>query len=519
MIRLLRRGPTGQSHELAFADGPVTIGRSPDNHIHLDDPRISKHHGRFFVSDGAVYYEDLNSTNGSIALQRGRSVRLQAARGITTLEVSAGDIISLASDTLQLLALPAPPARASSSRTVIASKTDLDLSQVESEVITSDPARARRFFQFVRNTHVASTDEALLKRAIIDFAFETFPDATHIVTVLRENRTEHLRTFIAAARSGEKGNVVPSRTMITKVLGEGVPILFSHLEAGRTATESIAEMRIRTALCAPLSTQKQPFGAIQLDSRGDKSEDFTPADLDLLVVFAGHVALVLENLRLYQEQREALESTINALVQSFSWNDPETVAHSERVRYVSLEIGRLLGLPETDLEVLGVAAILHDLGKQAVRDEILLKRGRLTPQEREEVDRHVSYTRELLEKIRYPEHLLPVPRIAAYHHEKMDGSGPFGIRGDAIPIQSRIIAVADAFDALLSQRSYKESKPLSDVLQILDDGRDTQWDGRVIDALKELALGLVWSYYTRGEDAARGVGSGKAARDDLERAA
>ena len=112
---------------------------------------------------------------------------------------------------------------------------------------------------------------------------------------------------------------------------------------------------------------------------------------------------------------------------------------------VSLALGRRLGLSSVELETLSVAALLHDLGKQGVRDELLFKPERLTEAETAEMAQHAAYTQSILDMIEYPEELREVPRIAAYHHEKLDGSGPFGLREPDIPVQARIISVADVF--------------------------------------------------------------------------
>ena len=113
---------------------------------------------------------------------------------------------------------------------------------------------------------------------------------------------------------------------------------------------------------------------------------------------------------------------------------------------ISLLVGAQLGLGEEEMEVLGVAAVLHDTGKQAVSDELLLKSCGLTLKEHEVVSEHALHTEHVLKKILYPEHLRSVPMVAAFHHEKMDGTGTYGLHGDQLPIQARIIAVADAFE-------------------------------------------------------------------------
>jgi putative nucleotidyltransferase with HDIG domain len=246
----------------------------------------------------------------------------------------------------------------------------------------------------------------------------------------------------------------------------------------------------------------EPFGIIQLDIRKPGKGVFAKKHLDLLSVFAMQVSLALDHLHLFHQQRRALQSTIAALVHSLNLKDPETAHHSERVQAVSLAIGRELGLPDLEMEALGVAALLHDLGKQGVRDEVLFKPEALSAEERSEMARHAEHTQNILDKIEYPDHLRDVPKIAAYHHEKMDGSGPFGIPGDEIPRASRIISAADVFDALMSPRAYKRALPIGEVVKILERGKGTTWDRDVIHALRQSIPELEATIYSSLDRAA-----------------
>jgi HD-GYP domain-containing protein (c-di-GMP phosphodiesterase class II) len=241
---------------------------------------------------------------------------------------------------------------------------------------------------------------------------------------------------------------------------------------------------------------------MQLDVRGKKRGTFATKDVDRIAVFAHHVALVLDNHRLYLEQRQAFESTISALVHSLSLKDADTANHSVRVRDVSVHLGKALELTEAQIDTLRVAALLHDLGKHGIRDEVLLKPGRLSQPEREEMSEHSELTQTILDKITFPGHMKDVPILAAYHHEKMDGSGPYKLAGDAIPIQSRIIAVADVFDALVSARVYKKPLPPEQALTILDQGRNLEFDPLIIDTLKSLLSNIMAAVYGQDDEEA-----------------
>src|SRR5262249_48800322 len=244
-----------------------------------------------------------------------------------------------------------------------------------------------------------------------------------------------------------------------------------------------------------LTGSHRPFGVLQLDVRKPARGRFTQDDLDMLSVFASQVGLALEHLWLHQQQQRAFQSTIGALVHSLTLKDRDVAQHCERVQRVSLAIGERLGLASTDIEILSVAALLHDLGKQGVRDEVLTKPGQLTQGERQEMDQHAAHTQNILDMIEYPADLWDVPRIAAYHHEKIDGSGPFGVAGDASPLAARIISVADVFDALVSVRSYKPAIPPDQVLAKLAAGKGRDWDAAAVDALHAVAGDVLAEVY------------------------
>jgi putative nucleotidyltransferase with HDIG domain len=400
--------------------------------------------------------------------------------------------------------------------TVLAWRSAEDWGEVRRLVVRTDARVAELMLGLVRETASARHDETQLIGVLTNFAFEAFPNATHHLLVAREHEDAPLRTLTAAARSGEGTRVALSRTIVERALREGHALLFVNGQDTRQASESIVLSRLETAIVAPLlGSSGRPLGVVQLDVRRPARGRFTRDDMDMLSVFASQAGLALENLWLHQQQQRAFQSTIAALVHSLTLKDREAAQHSERVQKVSLAIGRQLRLSPAEAEVVSVAALLHDVGKQGVRDEVLFKPGRLTPEERQEMDQHATHTQGILDMIEYPGELWDVPRIAAYHHEKMDGTGPFGIAGDAIPLAARIISVADVFDALASDRPYKAALPPEEVLAVLDKGAGRDWDPVVISALRGALSDVLADVYSRDyESAATEDGD-----DDLAQAA
>jgi len=163
--------------------------------------------------------------------------------------------------------------------------------------------------------------------------------------------------------------------------------------------------------------------------------------------------------------------TIEALALAIEAKDQMTHSHLQRVRVYAVELGRELGLDDSELNALRAAAVLHDIGKLAVPEHILSKPGRLTVEEFEKMKIHPIVGGEILEQVRFPYPVVPIVRA---HHEKWDGSGyPQGLKGDEIPIGARILSVVDCLDAVASDRKYRKALPLDEAMAVVAAGAGT----------------------------------------------
>jgi hypothetical protein len=188
----------------------------------------------------------------------------------------------------------------------------------------------------------------------------------------------------------------------------------------------------------------------------------------------------------YHRERAAHQATIRALVQAVDIKDGYTRGHSERVGQASVMIARELGLDDDRVETLRFAGILHDVGKLGVPTRLLRKDGPLTPEERRVIELHPEYGHEMVRGISF----LGEARTAIlHHHERLDGSGyPYGLSGGQIPECARVVAVADAFDAMTSTRTYSRARPVPAALRELERCAGAQFDPRMVAALAR-ALG------------------------------
>ncbi|HEX6791460.1 MAG TPA: HD-GYP domain-containing protein [Candidatus Krumholzibacteria bacterium] len=203
-----------------------------------------------------------------------------------------------------------------------------------------------------------------------------------------------------------------------------------------------------------------------------------------LMLFLVPVFLARYSFKLYVEMKEAHINTVAALTSAIDANDPYTHGHSYRVSRYAMRVGRALGLPARDMEILEYGALLHDIGKIAIKHDILLKRDKLTDQEFMSLKQHPSVGADIVENLKF---LREAAVLVRYHHEQPNGRGyPEGLRGNDIPLGARIILVCDAFDAMTSDRPYRKGFPVEQVVAQLEKHRGEQFDNEIAGVVLDL---------------------------------
>lgn len=206
-----------------------------------------------------------------------------------------------------------------------------------------------------------------------------------------------------------------------------------------------------------------------------------------LLLFLVPVFLARYTFKLYIEMKEAHINTVAALTSAIDANDPYTHGHSYRVSRYALRVGRALGLPARDLEILEYGALLHDIGKIAIKHDILLKKERLTDQEFISLKQHPTVGADIVENLKF---LREAAVLVRYHHEQPNGRGyPEGLKGDDIPLGARIILVCDAFDAMTSDRPYRKGLPVEQVAAQIEKFRGEQFDAEIAAVALDLIRG------------------------------
>jgi len=276
-------------------------------------------------------------------------------------------------------------------------------------------------------------------------------------------------------------------------LGEGIsglvletksPIAIAditHDERIRYYRECLKE-GIRSLLATPIMIKERVLGVIIAFSK--KTKRFTKSEINLLATFAAHVAVALNNALLHEQVYHNYYNTISTLVRAVEAKDPYTCGHSERVTHYSLKIGKKLNLSDKELRLLFYGGKLHDIGKIAIPDFILKKTTTLTLMERAEIEAHPIKGVEMVMPLPFLHACLPLIR---HHHERFDGTGyPDRCKGEKIPLLARILSLADAFDAMTSERPYRKSLSFSEAIEEIKRNTKTQFDPSLTKPFLEL---------------------------------
>jgi putative nucleotidyltransferase with HDIG domain len=235
---------------------------------------------------------------------------------------------------------------------------------------------------------------------------------------------------------------------------------------------------IVSAISVPLKFKDKIVGVLNLNNIGRK-DVFNEEDVAFLSILADITAVAVENAQLYERARQHYRSTIASLSAAIDAKDPHTRGHSENVTKYALAIAQELGMSEIEKEVLETAALLHDIGKIGIPESTLTKQDELSAQEYELIKTHPLTGIQIIKPI---EMFTPVTSIISSHHERYDGNGyARGLQGEDIPLGARILAVADAFEAMTAERPYRSALSFEKAVAELKKGAGTQFDPKVVN--------------------------------------
>jgi HD-GYP domain-containing protein (c-di-GMP phosphodiesterase class II) len=236
---------------------------------------------------------------------------------------------------------------------------------------------------------------------------------------------------------------------------------------------------VRQMIAVPLVEGENHFGWL-VALNHVAGEEFGTVEANLLNSVAAILGIHSGNIELYRQQSELLAGVVRALTSAIDAKDPYTCGHSDRVARVAVCLAHELNLDASTLNAMYLSGLLHDVGKIGIDDSVLRKPGKLSEAEYEHIKRHVEIGHKILRDLKKLEHVLPV---VLHHHESWDGAGyPARLATDHIPLSARIVAVADSFDAMGSDRPYRKRMPDEKIDEIFRSGAGQQWDPRVVEA-------------------------------------
>lgn len=274
-----------------------------------------------------------------------------------------------------------------------------------------------------------------------------------------------------------------------QVVASGEPILVSDVKKDKRWAphfDQVSVFKTKSILCVPLTKRGKVLGCLELVNKRAR-QFFTENDLRLCTAFAAQASVVVENSSLYTNQERFIFSLIRTLSSALDARDKYTRGHSERVRIYSLWIADAMGMDHESKQAIERATLLHDIGKIGVSDRILLHDGPLNPSDWLVMRQHPVIGASIVDEMEPKHFLREIREGVLYHHERFDGSGyPFGLRGEEIPLVARVLAVADAFDAITTDRPYRKGKSIGEALDELQKCAGKQLDPALVDLFQKL---------------------------------
>jgi putative nucleotidyltransferase with HDIG domain len=326
-------------------------------------------------------------------------------------------------------------------------------------------------------------------RQLVDMTIEIVRADTACFHLIKASGDQSMAIATSAAQSlngegaGAEDHFAPLndngiQKLIMDVVRDDQPLLVSNNNGGGSI-----HAQIKSFMLAPLKIRSKILGVLSASVMNGKQR-FNEKDLYHLTFMTNKAATAIENLALYENIYNNLLATLYAFVTAIEARDPYTKEHSNRVTRLAIAMAQAMGLKNEDLEILNVAGLLHDIGKIGIRDEILLKPGRLDKNEYQIIQQHPTIGAEIMDNLGLWHR---EKQIVRGHHERYDGTGyPDRLKGEEIPVLARILSIADVYDALASDRAYRRRMEEEKILHIIYSGAGSQFDPEMVDVFRKL---------------------------------
>ncbi|HXG11982.1 MAG TPA: HD domain-containing phosphohydrolase [Gemmataceae bacterium] len=469
------------------ASALLRVGRLESLEIVLTDPSVSRTHAEIRHTERGWRVRDLGSTNGTHL----NGVRLGSGQW----PIRARDLIQFGEvavvvEILEDVATPEDRSGGGEELRVEATARASWEEALQGIAFDSNacPRPGDQLMALLRaGQHLVNLEsEEELLQSILNDAVAVLDAQRGAIVLADANGTLRLRALatgrgtaraLAAGRSEPGTRHCFSQSIAQRSFSRGESVLCHSVadDPELAMAQSIAEGAMASVLCVLLRTPRRRLGVLHLD-RGPWQKVFTMDDLRLADALAANVSAGIECAQLLHKQRDLFLNTITILAQAVELRDEYTGGHTQRVTSYAVLLAEELGLRSSEIELVRIGTPLHDIGKIGIDDAILRKPDRLTPEEFEIMKSHTTKGARILEQV--PD-LHPVIPIARSHHERWDGKGyPDGLAGDNIPLLARIVAVADAFDAMTSDRPYRKGMAAEVAFAELEKQAGKQFDPR-----------------------------------------
>ena len=326
--------------------------------------------------------------------------------------------------------------------------------------------------------------------ALFDLVVWAMAEASHSKKCLLMLVDEESGELAVKASTGLDGKKVPqARVKLGKEISDWLvkgrwPLRFNEIKNYPGFKKLIASSSIgKNTLYIPLVYGDKPIGLVTAGGRTIK-QGYSDREIELFSAFGAQASAAIEITRLFQDLQRSYHHTVQALAASMNARDPYTREHSTMVTQYAIDLARALNLSEEEVKVIKFAGILHDIGKVGISDAILRKKGPLTNKEWAIIKEHPLIGEEIIKRIPFLQRERPLIR---HHHERMDGKGyPDGLRGEGLSLPEHILIVADAYQAMTSNRPYRRRLSKKDAFKELYSNAGSQFHPMVAEALIRL---------------------------------
>ncbi|MGH7145851.1 MAG: HD domain-containing phosphohydrolase [Planctomycetota bacterium] len=442
----IRNGPDA-GRTIEIGPNAMVLGRDPKCNAQLKDKGASRNHSEIFRVGEMCLIRDLGSRNGTYVNDERIEEEL----------LREGDVIRIATTELIFDSTDKKNESKLNFHDDREFKSTLELRIDDLYVGEADASKAPNFRALLKSIFILKDvdDEQETMEKILNLITEVMP-ADNVYIFLRDPKTRAITPKVWIESVDQRQGVPISTTILKTVIAEGKALMTSNAmdDERFSAGESIMMNQIKGVLCAPLTSRGDTFGAIYA-ANVRATEAFEEKDLELLTALASNLALALQNVEISRKRTDQLYATIGTLVSLFdAKTNPVSANHGKRTSEIAVAIAEELKLGHDDRDDLALAALVHDIGRNlapAAKSGAAANPAGASAALKSETAEKAAEVRTTVERLRNTNGFAQIKAVIQHHHENFDGTGvPDGLKGEAIPRAARILAVANAFDALMT---------------------------------------------------------------------